>query len=149
MVSISPFLHALYNWTDVFMRRSMHNFILYSKTSGLSMPQIGALFHIYRGSGGVSDLGSDLGITSAAASQMLDRLVQLGFVVRSENPQDRRLKHIVLTEHGRQTLQESVRARQSWLDDLDKCLSDAEKEQITTALKILVERSTQLENNMS
>jgi DNA-binding MarR family transcriptional regulator len=137
---------ALQKWIEAFMRRSMRGFILYSKESGLSMSQLGALFHMYReGTSGVSDLGDDLGITSAAASQMLERLVQQELVVRSEDPHDRRVKQITLTDKGRRVLQESIRARQGWLDDLPRVLSPGEQEQIVAALNILIEKANQLE----
>ena len=102
MLPTDPFVASLWEWIEVFMRRSMSNFILYSKESGLSMSQIGALFQIRRGASGVSDIGDDLGVTSAAASQMLERLVQQQLILRSEDPHDRRVKQIVLTEKGRQ-----------------------------------------------
>jgi DNA-binding MarR family transcriptional regulator len=138
-----PFIVTLHEWVGVFMRRSMRNFILYSKESGLSMSQLGALFHIHRGASGVSDLGDGLGVTSAAASQMLERLVQLKLITRSEDPHDRRVKQLVLTEHGSQILQESLEARQGWLNDLADLLLDDEKEQVIAALQILIEKSQQ------
>jgi DNA-binding MarR family transcriptional regulator len=136
------FIDTMQNWIDVFMRRSMRNFIRFSRESGLSMSQIGALYHIHRrGSSPVSDLGEHLGVTSAAASQMLERLVQQGIILRSEDPHDRRGKQIVLTEKGHQILLESIHARQGWLVDLADELSAGEKEQISAALKILIEKT--------
>ena len=145
MHSIDPFIVTLRKWIEIFMRHSMRNFIHYSKESGLSMSQIGALFHIHRGASGVSDLGDDLGVTSAAASQMLERLVQSQLILRSEDPHDRRVKQLILTDKGRHILQESLHARQSWLDDLAGALSPAEKDQIITSLNILIDKASQLE----
>jgi len=145
MQPTDAFEKTLQKWVEVFMRRSMRSFILYSKESGLSQSQIGALFHIFRGASGVSDIGDDLGITSAAASQMLDHLVRLQLVLRSENQQDRRVKQLVLTDKGCQILQESMHARQGWLLDLANTLSPAEKEQVTAALLILIDKSQQSE----
>ncbi len=142
------FITALHQWGDVFMRRSMRNIFKFAKDSGLSMSQIGALTHIYRGSGGVSDIGSDLGVTSAAASQMLDRLVQLGIILRTEDPRDRRVKQIELTPKGHSILEESFRVRDSWLADLTEVLSAEEKEQILAGLKILIEKTRQLEEQV-
>ncbi len=147
MQPTDPFAAALRDWIEVFMRRSMRNFIFYARESGLSMSQIGALLHIYKGAGGVANIGSDLGVTSAAASQMLERLVQLELILRSEDLHDRRVKHIVLTEKGRRVLQESIQARQGWLEDLANTLSEGEKEQVTAALNVLIEKATQLEKN--
>jgi len=142
MPSSTPFLPTLREWIEVFMRRSMRNFILYSKQQGLTMSQIGALFHLQRnGACGVSDIADHLGVSNAAASQLLERLVQQDMVTRSEAPHDRRVKQITLTEKGRQALDESVQARQRWLEDLAHSLTQAEKEQLVAALKILIEKA--------
>lgn len=146
MQSDDPFVNTLGKWVEVFMRRSMHNFIAYSKEKGLSMSQIGALLRIFRGGrSSVSDIGDNLGVTSAAASQMLERLVQQGLILRKEDPEDRRVKQVVLTDKGREILQESIAARQGWLENLAQTLSEGEREQITAALEILIEKASQLE----
>jgi DNA-binding MarR family transcriptional regulator len=146
MHSNDPFAHTLHAWSEVVMRRAMHSQLLFAKQSGLSMSQLGALYQIHaRGHCGVSGLGEDLGVTSAAASQMLDRLVHLELISRSEDPHDRRGKQIILTDQGRQTLQASLRVHQRWLDDLGRSLSAAEKEQISAALHILIDKAGQLE----
>ena len=141
-LATDPFVDAIQEWIEVFMRRSMRDFIRFSRESGLSMSQIGALYHIHRrGSSAVSDLGEHLGVTSPAASQMLDRLVGQGLILRTEDPHDRRVKQIVLTEKGHQLLQAGINARQGWLLDLAENLSPGEKAQIAAALEILTDRS--------
>ncbi len=128
------------------MHQSMNNFILYSKESGISMPQIGALFQIHRrGISGVTNIASEIGITSAGASQMLDHLVKLGLIARSEDPHDRRGKQIVLTEKGYQILQESMWARQNWIPALANRMTSREKEQVIAALDILNDKVNQLD----
>ena len=145
MQQTDPFLVTLQRWIGVFMQRSMRDFMGFARERGLSMSQLGALFHIHhRGSSGVSDLGDDLGVTSSAASQMLERLVHQGLILRSEDPSDRRVKHIVLTDKGLQVLHESIRARQSWLADLAETLSGSEKEDIIAALNILIDKAEHL-----
>jgi DNA-binding MarR family transcriptional regulator len=137
-----PFVATLEAWIEISMRRSMRDFILYARRSGLSMSHVGALFHIHReGKCGVTALGQHLHVTSAAASQMLERLVQQELILRTEDPSDRRVKQIVLTEKGERVLKEGFRARQSWLDDLTATLSDTEKETITVALEILIAKT--------
>ena len=135
-----PFVVTLQEWIEVSMDRSIRDFIRYSRESGLSMSQLGALFHIHRrGSSGVTDLGDHLGVTGAAASQMLERLVQQELILRSVDPSDRRVKQIVLTTKGLQVLQESIRAKQMWLYDLSEDLSNPEKETITASLNVLID----------
>jgi DNA-binding MarR family transcriptional regulator len=146
MQSPDPFISVLTDWSEVFMKYSMRNILHYSKESGLSMSQIGALFRIFhKGNSAVSDLSEELGVTCAAASQMLERLVQQGLVLRSEDPADRRMKQIVLTDKGRQSLQEIIHARQSWFGKLAGALSESEKEQVHAALNILIKKAKQLD----
>ncbi len=149
MQSSDPFVTALQNWVGMFMHRSMRDSIRFAKENGLSMSQVGAMVHIRHGVDGVSDIGDDLGVTRAAASQMLERLVQAGLVTRSEDPNDRRVKVIVLTERGQKFLQESIQARQSWMEELAKIMTPEEKEQVMGALDILIEKTNQLMNNIN
>ena len=146
MQSSDPFVLTLRQWVEIFMHRSMRNSIRFSKDRGLSMSQVGALFHIHHGTTGVSDIGDDLGVSSAAASQMLERLVQQGLIVRSEDPQDRRVKQIILTGEGHKLLDDIIQTRQSWLNDLADLLTPEEKDRVLGALNILVEKTNQLEN---
>ena len=61
--------------------------------TGLSFSQINILMRLLHGGNtGVSEVGSQLGVTNAAASQAVDRLVQLGLIERTEDPDDRRAK---------------------------------------------------------
>jgi DNA-binding MarR family transcriptional regulator len=78
---------------------------------------------------------------------MLERLVQQGLIQRSEDPYDRRVKQIVLTDRGRQTLKGSFHTRQGWLDNLVASLSEKEKNQIMAALRIMIDKANQLKYN--
>jgi DNA-binding MarR family transcriptional regulator len=145
MEQADPFVDTLQKWMEVSVHRSIRHFICHAREHGLSMSQLGALLLIRRSGGcGVTDLGDDLGVTSSAASQMLERLVQQDLVLRSEDPSDRRVKQIVLTDKGVQVVRESMRARQRWLSDLADNLSDAEKAAMIAALSLLIDRTTHL-----
>jgi DNA-binding MarR family transcriptional regulator len=142
------FVFTLVEWSEIWLHNSMSNFFRYSKESGLSMSQIGVLFQVlHKGNSAVSGIGEELGITCAAASQMLDRLVKQGLILRSEDPSDRRMKQIVLTDKGRYVVQESICARQSWFGNLASALSETEKGQVVTALNILIDKANLLNIN--
>ena len=144
-----PFVATLQQWMEVAMRRSMRHFLRFARESGLSMSHFGAIFYIHRlGSCGVTEIGEHLGVTSAAASQMLDRLVDQGLVLRTEDQQDRRVKRIELTEKGLQVFEGGIQARQAWLDELADTLSGAEKQSIAAALQILIQKANQLKTDM-
>ena len=145
MRQADPFVDTLQRWIEVSMHRSIRNFIHYARETGLSMSQLGAMAHIRcSGTVGVTELGDHLGVTSAAASQMLERLVQQELILRSEDPSDRRVKRIFLTDKGLHVLQESIRARQNWLYELGEILSAPEKEATVAALNVLIDKASHL-----
>jgi len=138
---VSTFLSSI----EIFMHRSMRDFMRYSREHGLSMSQIATLFRLsHRGSLGVSEIGEGLGISSAAASQLLDRLVQQELVTRTENPQDRREKQLILTEKGQKLILDGAGSRRAWLERLAASLTPEEQEKVEEALQILTEKMNQL-----
>jgi DNA-binding MarR family transcriptional regulator len=148
MQSSKSLAEALQDWFSVFRKNLMGNFYAYAKKNGLTMAQFGAMLHIYhKGACGVSDIGSDLGVTNSAVSQMLERLVQLNLINRTEDPKDRRVKQIVLTERGTQIFRESSHAFQTWMEHLTETMTPEEQEQVRKSLVILIEKAHQLKNS--
>jgi DNA-binding MarR family transcriptional regulator len=147
-MSADPFVATLHQWIEVTMRHSMRNFLRYARESGLSMSHLGAIFHIHRaGSCGVTEIGDYLGVTSAAASQMLDRLVEQGLVARTEDPEDRRVKRIELTAEGERALEAGIQARETWMSELAGILAEDEKRTITSALQLMIAKVRQLDES--
>jgi DNA-binding MarR family transcriptional regulator len=139
-------LPQLQKLLELLMHRSMKHFVGYLKERDLSMSHIGTLFMVHReGACGVTEIGEHLGITPAGTSQMLNRLVEEGLIERSEDAQDRRAKRIVLTPKGRETLHESLIARQQWLHQLVETLDSDERELVSEALSLLVEKARDFE----
>jgi DNA-binding MarR family transcriptional regulator len=139
------FLNALRDWMEAAMHRSFHAFIRHNRESDLSLSQVNALFRLYHhGGSSVNDLANYLGITMAAVSQLLDPLIDKGLVLRSENPQDRRKKLIALTDMGKDLVKKSMNTRHAWLSELSQVLSDAEKEELLPAIKLLNQRTREL-----
>jgi DNA-binding MarR family transcriptional regulator len=150
MQSNDSLVATLQEWFGIFRRRMMGSFFTYARDKGLTMAQLGAMFHIFqKGACGVSDIGSDLGVTNSAASQMIERLVQLKLITRSEDLIDRRVKQILLTDKGQQILQQSNKANQDWLVNLVQTMTDDEQEHVRNALVTLIDKAHQLETNSS
>lgn len=142
----TPLLTAFHQWIELFRRRSMSNVQHFSKDHRLSMSQLGALLYIHRkGTSGVSEIGESLHVSGAAASQLLDRLVQQGLVARSESPRDRRVKHIVLTEKGQQMMHAINHIHQAWLTHVLNTLTPEEQAQVTATFTLLLEKAQALE----
>jgi DNA-binding MarR family transcriptional regulator len=146
MATSQEFTQVLHNWTEVFMQRSMREFVQFSRDSGLSMSQLSTLFRIYHlKASGVSAVGDHLGVTNAAASQMVDRLVQLGFLERSEDPQDRRVRQLTLTLKGKKVVEDTIAARRHWMIQLTDALTPEDQRAIIAALTILTQAAVQTE----
>jgi DNA-binding MarR family transcriptional regulator len=140
------FVSTFMKWTGAFMRSSMQDFLLFAKQNGLSMTQISALFLIsHKDTSSVSDIGGELDVTTPAASQLLDRLVQQGLVDRCEDPHDRRLKQITLSEQGKVLLQKGIQSRQKWLESLEQLMTLEEQNQVIEALTLMLGKVQQLE----
>ena len=137
-------------WMNLTMRNSLGNFMRYAKEKNYSIPQLKALMHLaHHQECNVSGLGEEFGVTNAAISQVMDKLVQLGLVLRTEDPPDRRHKVLVLTEEGKQIAQESQTERQKWLLQLIATLSEEERAKINAALRLLISKSENLGSNPS
>jgi len=146
MSTAKQFPDCLHEWTQAFMRRSFHDFKHYMDASGLSPSQVNALMRLYHSEAcGVSDIGEHVGISNAAASQMVDRLVQMGLVERAEKPGDRRMKQLTLTAQGRTLVDKGVEARSHWMEELTEVLTDAQRDEISSALAQLIEAAQKLE----
>jgi DNA-binding MarR family transcriptional regulator len=123
----------------------MRGYIHYVREKGLRMSAIGALHHLKLGGHvGVSDVGEHLGVSNAAASQMLDRLVEEGMISRTEDPNDRRMKRLTITDAGINILEEAVNARVNWLKDLGEKLTEEEKEQLSAAMRLMIAKTQEI-----
>jgi len=115
------------------------------ETSGLSMSQLGALFRLYHtGFCGVSDIGDHLSVSHAAASQMVDRMVQQGLLERAEDLDDGGQENYP-DPKGRTLVEESIENRRRWVEQLTNNLTVDEQESISAALVKLTAAARLLE----
>lgn len=140
------FSQAIRSWMDAFMHRSMRGWGLFAKSTGLSMPQFSVLMQLhYRGACGMSEISERFEVTAAAASQLVDKLVQSGFIKREEDPHDRRAKLLNLTDRGKELVQQGMEERYRWVDQLAERLSAEERVQVSEALNIMTRAAQELE----
>jgi DNA-binding MarR family transcriptional regulator len=137
-MSKTQFEQAMHTWVDLFTHRSMRGFNHFAKSTGLSMPQFSIMLQVYyRGACGISDISQRFEITSAAASQLAEKLVHSGYLERTEDPRDRRARLLELSEKGRSLIGHGMHERYRWLDELTARLSEQDQRKITEALTIL------------
>jgi len=146
MTSPIQLKQTLHTWMDVFMHRSMRSWTQFAKTTGLSMPQFSILMQLHhKGPCGMSEISERFDITAAAASQLTEKLVQGGYIERTEDPNDRRAKSIQLTPKGKDLVEAGMTERYRWMDELISKLSVEDKPKVVEALKALTEAAKQLE----
>jgi len=146
MTKSPQFSEAIRSWMDVFMHRSMRGWGLFAKSTGLSMPQFSVMMQLHhRGNCAIGDISERFDITNAAASQLVDKLVQSGFIKREEDPQDRRAKMLNLTDKGRDLIQRGIEERYRWVDELAGKLTAEKRAKVTEALNIMTQAAKELE----
>ncbi len=140
------FVQSLHSWADISAQHSMRGWAHHARATGLSMPQFSILMQLYRrGDCGISDISDRFEISSAAASQHVENLVQAGLIGRTEDPRDRRAKQIQLSEKGRALIHNGFDARYHWIDQLAKAIEPKDQEKVSEALSILIEAARKVE----
>ncbi|NWG06956.1 MAG: MarR family transcriptional regulator [Chloroflexi bacterium] len=133
-------------WMDVFLHRSMRGWWRFARSTGLSMPQFSMMMQMYHyGACGMSEVSERFEITPAAASQLADKLVQSGLIMRQENPNDRRAKLLDLTQKGRELIEQGIEERYRWVAEMEARLTDEQRTQISEALDLMTRIGQDLE----
>ncbi len=133
-----PLKIALLDWSNTFMQRSLNDLSRYAHTVGLSLAQMSILIHLhFQGACEVTSFSEMLKISRAAASQMIERLVQQGAVQRFPGEADRRVRLVELTPSGKQIVLESFEARVEWVNELVSKISAGERKQLLDSLNCL------------
>ncbi len=139
MILEDKITRSMERWAEIYMANSLAGFFKYLRQVELSMQQAHALtFLYYNGPCKVSALCEHMLASPAAASQMVDRLEKNGLVFRTSEPGDRRVRNVSLSEQGQSLVQNSIAARQSWLEDIPNKLSPMQQKRVSEALEILI-----------
>jgi DNA-binding MarR family transcriptional regulator len=85
-------------------------------------------------------IAESLGLSLPSASRAVDGLVKRGLVARVEHPDDRRQRLLSLTADGHELADKIVAARLEGLGQFAASLSERERELLSEALDLLLER---------
>jgi DNA-binding MarR family transcriptional regulator len=89
----------------------------------------------------VTDVADFLGVTNAAASRSIDRLVQRGLIDRTVSPDDRRAVDLTLTDASRELLSQFTEIRNR---ELLRVLGDFPADKLEQTARLLDELSVRL-----
>jgi DNA-binding MarR family transcriptional regulator len=92
----------------------------------------------------VKGLAESMGVSMPTMSRAVDGLFERGFVLRDEDPSDRRMKRVRLTRAGRQVPLALNEARLSALQELIGSLGDEEAGALEHALALILEQRTEI-----
>src|SRR5512136_1380967 len=131
---------------EAVLGRIIQGFLSAMKQHGLSTPQIHALMYIHHFGGcQVSDMAMMAEVSNAAASQLVERLVQQGLVERREDPQDRRYKLVTLSTKGKELIRESVVSNQFWMEIM-AALAPGQRQTIHEAFLLMAQKGEQIQD---
>lgn len=92
----------------------------------------------------MSDLASHIRTSFSSATQIVERMVQAGFVDRVQDANDRRLVLLTITENGRTQLKELKRAKR---ERMKKLFKDVTSNEIAELIRIQEKMIASLKEN--
>jgi DNA-binding MarR family transcriptional regulator len=122
------------------------NLLRVIEESGLSITQSKALLEL----GGlgevtearqVSDLAEALGVSVPSMSRAVDGLVKKRLATRVEDPDDRRVRRIAITDRGKKLVDTLVVVRQAGMETFAASLTAAQRRKLDAAVDSLMDRA--------
>jgi MarR family 2-MHQ and catechol resistance regulon transcriptional repressor len=95
---------------------------------------------LHKGSLPVKALGEKVLLTSGSMTAAIDRLERRGWVMRGDDPQDRRSRIVRLTPEGRKTIQALFRTHERDMEQAARRLSEKERAELMRLLRKLGNR---------
>ena len=120
-----------------------NEFLRAVEEENLSLTQLKTMHVLGAGDGELSlnGLAERLGgLSLPTLSRAVETLVQRGYVSRSEDANDRRVKRLRLTPKGRRTIDRLIEIRASELEAVLETLTESERERLARALEPILER---------
>jgi DNA-binding MarR family transcriptional regulator len=129
-------------------QRTLHHLLAYDRSnplfeSQLTVPQLKLLLLLsLRGGASGQELGRLMGVSLATVTGMVDRLVAQHLVVRCEDPHDRRVRRIALTDAGQKQIDDIITAGIEYQQRMLQRLTVADLHTVDKAAALLVQAAT-------
>lgn len=107
----------------------------------VTFPRFDILSQLYRVPDGLilGELSQRLMVSPGNITSVIKRLMDDGYIVRTQNPDDRRENIVQMTEQGREKFAQMAAAHEEWIRSLTKDLSAAD---VRTLLSLLQKMKT-------
>ena len=129
-------------WFSILHRRSQLFIVEACQELDLTFSEYSMLVRIFDHEGAKQDeLASMLYLDKAVVTRTVNLLQEKGFIYRKPDERDRRVRHIYLTDHGREQHQFLRNIIQGWVDYLVADMKDEEVKALFRGFGELVERA--------
>lgn len=129
-------------WFSILYRRSQLFIVEACQKLNLTFSEYTLLMHIFEDEGAKQDeIASSLYLDKAVVTRTVNLLQEKGFIYREQDTRDRRVKHIYLTEYGRQQYNYLHNILNGWIAYLVKGMKDEDVERLFGDFDRLVERA--------
>lgn len=115
-----------------------------ARQAGLSTSELHSLRHLSASPMGPVELARVLGVTSAASSGVVDRLVARGHAERRPHAEDGRRTEVVITDSGRAEVLSRLQPMFASLAALDNGLTEEQREVVERYLRGAIEAMRRL-----
>ncbi|MEL7034030.1 MAG: MarR family transcriptional regulator [Cyanobacteria bacterium J06592_8] len=92
----------------------------------------------------ITEIAEKLAITKASATTGINKLVEKGYLNKTQSAQDKRIFHVSLTDTSRQLIEAKYQALKEYGEFIQAALSEEEVKQFETIMTKLVKRFKQI-----
>lgn len=129
-------------WFSILYRRSQLFIVEACQKLNLTFSEYTLLMHIFNDEGAKQDeVASSLYLDKAVVTRTVNLLQEKGFIYREQDTQDRRVKHLYLTEYGRQQYNFLHGVLDGWIEYLVKGMSNEDIQRLFGDFDRLVDRA--------
>lgn len=146
MKSRSESIEAIFKNFHAIKRGYSHGSRFSHRQFGVTMTQASVLMLlVHEGRKTMSEVAAALGVSKSAATQLLDSLIEKGFVERVQDDEDRRVAYVSVSRKGLQHFKRVRRGGAGRIMEVFDLLDDTELEQIETITAKLAERVREIQ----
>lgn len=144
MAQDSEELIERFHTANLRFRRGFECQILQRMGPSITAPQMYVLFYVKRkGKCKLSDIADKVEVKPSAVTVMIDRMERAGYVVRRDDPADRRSILVELTASGEEMLEQAVKRRNEIIRDYFSRLEPEERRTLTELLEKMAPQEKQ------
>ncbi len=128
------------------IKRSLHGHIYHcADGSELTSGELGLLFVVKKdGPISAQDIAARLAMTPGAVSQIVDKLLDGGYVVRTPRETDRRVLNLTLSERGLRQVADIEHAHHMLIKQMTEAIDDTELAQLIVTLNKMIQTSQKM-----